>query len=180
MIEISGIWQTPLRIEDVFVYIGTMLIGFEFIRKINRFEVILMLIFFWPISPVVNAIPTTPAQKARFRWNRIIRSLSKTKIVYSIILLLIFWPLSLVSLTIFIFTELIKAIDKLLNLAWNCLITRYETFSRKMVGFLIQNIKRYRGLSSRAVVRRMKEEQIPFIPIFGIILIIIALFMYVF
>jgi hypothetical protein len=63
---------------------------------------------------------------------------------------------------------------------WYRLITRNERFSRKFVAILIQNIKRYRGLSPKSVVNQMKNEKIPFLPAIGIILIIVAFFLNIF
>jgi hypothetical protein len=166
--------------EIVLTYAGTMLIGFEFVRKLNRLELMLVLIATWPISPLINAFPTTARQREQFKWHNIVESFSLLKTIYAIILLPFLIPLSLISLLAYIFTVLINTIDELLNLLWKLLITRYEKASRKFVGILIERIKRYRGLSSKGVVREMKNRKIPFLPVIGIILITIALIMYIF
>ena len=163
--------------EIVLIYVGTMLIGFEFVRKLNRLELMLVLIAVWPISPIINAFPITARQREKFKWSNISKSFSLLKMIYTIILLPFLVPLSLISLLAYIFTELLNAVDKLLNLLWKRLITRYEESSRKFAGILIERTKRYRGLSSKGAVREMKNRKIPFLPVIGIILITIGLVM---
>ncbi len=179
-IDVSGVLQTHFQIEDILIYAGTILIGFELLRKINRFELMLTLIVVWPLSPLINAFPTTQAQRARFKWRLIFKKFSLVKLFYTILLLPLLLPLSLVSLLAYIFTELVNSIEKLLNIVWKRLITRFEKASRKFAGILIQRTKRYHGLSARAVVAKMKEQTIPFLPIIGIILILISLFIRIF
>jgi hypothetical protein len=172
-ITISLIWNT-ISISDPLIYIGTILIGFELVRKINRFELILILIAAWPLSPIVNAFPTSEQQRARFKWKKLIKSFSVLKLLYAILFLLLLSPVSIFSFLVYILTELINAIDKLLSILWRRLIKKYEKASRKFAALIIQREKRYRGLSAAAVVRTMQNEQIPFLGTIGILLVIIG------
>ncbi len=176
-IVIKILWSQGISLSDVLIYIGTILIGFELVRKINRFELMLVLVAVWPISPIINAFPTTEQQRARFKWKKIIKSFSIIKFVYTVLLLPILLPISLIALLAFIITELINAIEKLLNIFWYKLIHRFEKAMRKFAGILIQREKRYHGLQARSVVRTLQNEKIPFLPIIGIALIIIGVFL---
>ena len=175
-IIIHLIWN-PISISDLLIYIGTILIGFELIRKINRYELILILIAAWPLSPIINAFPTTEQQRARFKWKKLIKSFSIIRFLYAILFLLLLSPITIFSFLFYILTELINAIDKLLGMLYYRLITKYQKASRKFAAIMIQREKRYHGLSAAAVVKNMQEEKIPFLATIGIMVLIIGVIM---
>jgi len=165
--------------EIMLTYVGTMLIGFEFVRKLHRLELMLLLIATWPVSPIVNVFPTTERERERFKWQSFLKSISVLKIIYMILLLPLLTPLSLMSLIAYMITELVNAIDNGMNWLWRVLISRFKDSSMKFARIVIEKNKRYRGLSPKRVFEEMKYRKIPFLPIIGIILITVALIMYV-
>jgi len=179
-IDISGIVQTSVSVETILVYIGTILVGFEFVRKIDRLQVILVLVATYPLKHAINAFPTTPEQREGFKWRKAIKSISGLKTFYTIILLIPLLPLSIVSLLAFLFTTLINSIDDLLNYLWRKLNIKFKDTSKKIASLLIQRIKRYHGLQPKSVVEKMIDTKIPFIPVIGITIILISFFMYIF
>ena len=138
-----------------------------------------LLIAVWPVSPIVNAFPTTERERERFKWRDALKSTSALKTLYMILLLPLLIPLSLTSLIAYVITELVNAIDNSLNWLWRKLISRFKNASIKFARILIESRKRYRGLSPKKVFEEMKYRKIPFLPIIGIILITVALIMYV-
>jgi hypothetical protein len=169
-----------VSISDILIYIGTILIGFELLRKINRFELMLILIVAWPLSPIINAFPITKQQRNRFKWKKLIKSFTLIKLLYAILFLIVLSPLSIFSLLLYMLTELINAIDKLLGILWQRLIKKYQKASRKFAAIIIERVKRYHGLSAAAVVRNMLNEKIPFLATIGIVLLIVGLLIKVF
>lgn len=172
-VQVTLVWHHGLQWTDLLVYIGTILIGFEFIRKINRLEVILLLIAAWPLGPIINAFPMKLSQREKYL--AIIRNERGLllKLFYAILLISLFSPLILLFLILFLVTEMVNWFDKLLNASWVKVINRFEGSARKIAGKIIETRKQYRGLSPKAVVREMKNP-IPFLPVLGITLIIVA------
>jgi len=166
--------------EIILTYVGTMLIGFEFVRKLNRLELMLLSIAVWPISPIINAYPMTEREREHSKLRSFLKSISFLDIIYTMLLLPLLAPLSLMSLIAYLLTELVNAIDNGMNWLWRVLISRFKNTSVKFVRIAIEKNKRYRGLSPKKVFEEMKYRKIPFLPIFGIILISVALFMYMF
>jgi hypothetical protein len=167
----------PTTTQDFLVYIGTFLVGFEFVRNVDRLQVMLVLLILSPIRHFVNAFPITKEQKEGFKWRKALKSMSFLSSFYATILLPVLIPVSIISLAIFLVTTFINGINDLLNYLWRRLLVQFKDIAKKIAYILIIKNKRYSGLQPHAIFDQMLKTKIPFIPIIGISLIIAAFVM---
>ncbi|OGN95127.1 MAG: hypothetical protein A2Y89_02865 [Chloroflexi bacterium RBG_13_51_18] len=179
-IDIINTVDNSISVEATLVYIGTFLIGFEFIRKIDRIQVILSLLILSPFKHAANAFPITRQQRQGYKFRNAIKKITWLHIFYFLILLPLLLPLSLLSLIPFLITTFLSVIDNLLNYLWRKLITNFKDIAKKIATILIEKNKKYHNLQPKPVVELMINTKIPFIPVVGIILILVSFFMYIF
>ena len=173
-LDITIVWNPSITIEDLLVYIGTILVGFEFVRKLNRLELMFVLIAAWPLGSMLDIFSALRRRK-RIDWSRFNRRQKMLKILYGLILIIILCPVTIISIVLALVVEALNDFNKLLNWLWRKIMFRFRGITREVAILIIEKIKRYRGLSVRKVVDEVHFREIPFWPIIGIILITIGL-----
>ena len=166
-------------IELTLAYAGAMLIGFEFIRKLRNFQTMLVLLAVWPLSPLLNAFPVTEKERTSSQWRRSLTSMSKFKVLYGVLMVVMLLPVPVLSLTVYLVTELVNIPHRVVNLLYRMSLDRFQPFATKLTRLIIERNKMYKGISSKKVVENMKKTELPFLPIVGVILITIAFIMQV-
>ena len=165
-------------VELVLAYTGTMLIGFEFIRKIKNLQAMLVLIAAWPFSAFINAFPFTEHERKIFKSQQFALNFKFIfEMIYGILFILLWIPLTLIFSAINLVIDLINAFNKILNIFYRNAIERFRPFSMKLARMIIKKYKRYEGISVEEVIKNIKETEIPFPPIVGVTLITIAFIM---
>ena len=164
-------------IELTFAYIGTMLIGFEFIRKLRNLQTMLVLIAVWPLNSLLNAFPVTEKERTSSQWRRSLSSMSKLKVLYGVLMVVVLLPVTVLSLTVYLVTELVNIPHRVANLLYRMSLDRFQPLSMKFTRLIIERNKMYKGVSPKKVVENMKATELPFLPIVGVILITIAFLM---
>lgn len=163
--------------EIVLAYAGTMLIGFEFIRRIRNVQMMLVLVAAWPLASLINAFPVTQKGRASSQWRRSLSSVSKFKMLYGVLMVVILLPVTVLSLIVYLVTELVNVPHRVANLLYRMSLDRFQPFSMKLTRLIIERNKMYKGISPKKVVENMKGTELPFLPIVGVILITIAFIM---
>ncbi len=179
MITVEGylVWKI-LSVSDLLIYIGTLLIGFEFVRKLNKLELMLVLIAAWPIAPIVNRFPKL-LRKKPIDWNKHSNKIKPQKMSYSILFIIFLLPVSIISFVLFLLFESLNDFNKILNWLWRKILGRFRPMTKVVAKLTVEKVKRYRGISVREVVDEIQYREIPFLPIVGIILVIISFIMQV-
>ena len=164
--------------ELVLAYIGTMLIGFEFIRKLTKFQTLLCLVAAWPFGPLINAFPLTEHEREIFKSQKQKFTIKFIfGMIYGILLIIFLMPLTVISFVVNLVIGLINTFNQVLNLLYRRSIERFRPFSMKLANMIIRMHKRYEGLSAEEVIKNVKETEVPFPPIVGVILITTAFIM---
>jgi hypothetical protein len=162
---------------DIFTYIGTFLVGYEFVRKLNRLELMLVLVAAWPIGFFIDLFTMfwkkQKIKKKPFSWKYLFQ------IIYSLIFIIIFLPCSLLSVLFALIVELLNNINSGLNWLWGKIIARFRPVLRQVTIYTLERLnkkyKRYRGIQPKKVVDEIQYREIPFLPIIGIVLITLGL-----
>ena len=164
-------------IELTLAYTGTMLIAFEFVRKIRDFQTILVLIAVWPLNRLLNAYPFTKKERRRFKSEQYFNMMSVMQLIFGAIIIVLLLPLTILFFTINIIISIMDTFQQILNYLRRKSLDKFYPLSIKITSLIIRSNKRYKGVSPQVVIKNIKETELPFMPIIGVILITIAFIM---
>ncbi len=166
--------------ELVLAYIGAVLIALEFVRgaKIisgfKSLQALVGMLLAWPFRPYLNAIGS---QRNPLKIPVIKTPLLILLIIYALIFLIIMLPITVVF---YLFYFIIAPLE-LIHFGVNKLYFISHKGYRPTYGFLtrttLNSSKRYKNITEKQVINELQKKEIPILPIIGLILITIALFM---
>lgn len=159
--------------ELTLTYVGTVLIAFEFIRKFKDLQAFVALLFGWPFRQFINAMyagrKSTKGKKV------------KEPSLILVVLYALLIPVMLLLTIVFYLINLVIAILE----EFHNLVNRFYLSARKeyrpTYGFvariLLRSSERYKGITEKQAIKEVEKREIPVLPIAGVILITISLFM---
>jgi hypothetical protein len=180
MITINGslIVYSHITTADILVYIGTILIAMEFIRKFTKIQALMGMIIGWPLSGFLKdkGIPNLMSAYKTHKVNIALR------MALSMILAIITLPLTISFYIIWFMVLCLNSFHNLINKLYFEGQNRYKDFLSMIIGInlfahRINNNEKYSKLNETMVIEELKKGDIPIIPIIGIILIIISFIM---
>jgi hypothetical protein len=159
--------------ELVLAYVGTILIAFEFIRKFKDLQAFVALLFGWPFRQFINAMY---AGRKSTRGQKVKEPSLILVVVYALLI-----PVMLLLTIVFYLINLVVAIPE----EFHNLVNRFYLSAKKeyrpTYGFVtrmtLRSSERYKSITEKQAIDEIQKREIPVLPIAGVILITIALFM---
>lgn len=160
--------------ELVLAYVGTILIAFEFIRKFRDLQALVALLFGWPFRQFINQITSAGRKSTKVK-----KIKCPSVVLLTLYALLI--PVMLLLTIVFYLINLIVAIledfHNLVNRSYLAARKEYRPTYGFLTRILLRSSERYKGITEQKVIKKLQEREIPVLPIIGVILITVALFM---
>jgi len=164
-------------VELVLAYVGSMFIGFEFMRKYVYFYTFAVMIMCWPIRPLLN---TFSIQNVSEWWD--IFKCQKLRfsllILYGLPLTVLLMPLGVVVWAIYGIVVLLNCFHQVINRFNRYLVEGFRPFLVQLAGRrVLLGGKRYANVAEEKVIENIKGTEIPILPVIGVMLITAAFIM---
>ena len=164
--------------ETLLTYVGTMLIAMEFIRKFTSLQALMGMLVGWPVSSFLeeNGLEKWFEEYKSHKFELIFR------LFLSLILCIIALPLTLVFYVIWFIILTLNSFHNWVNRLYSKGKKRYRPFLIFIIGLLlfahrISEHKKYRRLNEQKVMNHIEKQEIPILPLIGIILLTVAFVM---
>ncbi|PPD57589.1 hypothetical protein [Dehalogenimonas etheniformans] len=155
--------------ESTLAYIGTLLIAFDIVRKVSNLDAVLGMSFMYPVTSLVKKhdswVKGNPVKEIIF-WLGVL------------IVLTIFGALTLVISTllkiIWVITLTLNAFHNSVNKYRFKLYKEYDPYVKKSARLILDAAGDRNPKHEAKVIRTIKLDELPIIPIIGIVLLTIS------
>ena len=159
--------------EVVLTYIGSVLIAMEFVRKFTDLLALMGMLVGWPVSQYMSEDGLIGLSKAyKFSKLKVI-----ARLILSLILAVLTLPLTVVFYLIWLIILVLNSFHNRVNAFYSEGKKRYHDIYMFMIRYALAAMygkKKIVGINEQKVMKHIEKQEIPILPIIGIILITIA------
>jgi hypothetical protein len=169
--------------EMLLTYIGTLLIALEFVRGaklikgIKELQALVGMLLAWPFKPYLNAM-ASKRNSAKIKAAK--APLTILLLLYALLFLIIMLPITVGFYTLYLIISPLELIHLWVNKLYSIAQKEYKPTYKFWTVFTLNFYKAPKKITAGRVIKELRKGEIPVLPIIGIVLITIALFMQIF
>jgi hypothetical protein len=155
--------------ELILIYVGTLLIAYEFIRESKDIQALIGLIFGWPVRNFLNrmAIGRKSEKENIKRPNIILVFLYLILLPAMFLLMIIFYLLDLIL-------GILDTIHNLVNIFYLKAQKEYKPTYKFWIRVNLRMLEQNKKVTEQQVIDKLQERKIRILPIIGVVLITIS------